>query len=97
MPAGSLQFSLNHSNSWAPLTMASVALPLYSTPTTVMMQLGSMFQHGNSVGAAFVLLTIGAGAQPGNRGVGLENVRRTRNRSLVGLTLRNRARRRFHD
>lgn len=65
LPMGCLQFSLNHSNPWAPLTMASIALPLYSTPTTVMMQLGSMFQHGNSVGAAFVLLTIGAGTNLG--------------------------------
>ena len=65
MPMGTLQFSLNHGNPRAPLTMASIALPLYSTPTTVMMQLGSMFQHGNSVGAAFVLLTIGAGTNLG--------------------------------
>ncbi len=65
MPSGSLQFALNHGNARAPLTMASIALPLYSTPTVVMMQIGSMFQHGNSVGAAFVLLVIGAGVNLG--------------------------------
>jgi uncharacterized protein len=65
LPRGSLQNSLNHSNPWAPLIMATVAPLIYVTPTTVMMQLGSMFNHGNSVGAAFALLILGAGVNAG--------------------------------
>jgi uncharacterized membrane protein YraQ (UPF0718 family) len=65
LPRGCLQSSLNHSNPWAPLVMAIVAPLVYVTPTNVMMQLGSMFNHGNSVGAAFALLTIGAGVNTG--------------------------------
>jgi hypothetical protein len=42
-----------------------VAIPAYATPLTAMSQLGSMFQHANSVGAAFVLLTLGAGINLG--------------------------------
>ena len=41
--------------------MTAVALPAYATPMLAMSQLGMMFQHGNSVGAAFVLLAFGAG------------------------------------
>ncbi len=65
LPRGCLASSLNHSNPWAPLVMATVAPLIYVTPTNVMMQLGSMFNHGNSVGAAFALLTIGAGVNAG--------------------------------
>ena len=65
LPRGCLQSSLNHSNPWAPLVMAVVGPLIYVTPTNVMMQLGSMFNHGNSVGAAFALLTIGAGVNAG--------------------------------
>jgi hypothetical protein len=42
-----------------------VAIPAYATPLVAMSQLGSMFQHANSVGAAFVLLTLGAGINLG--------------------------------
>jgi hypothetical protein len=45
--------------------MAGVAIPAYASPMTAMAQLGSMFQHANSVGAAFVLLTLGAGINLG--------------------------------
>ena len=65
LPHGCLATSLNHSNRWAPLVMATVAPLLYVTPTNAMMQLGSMFNHGNSIGAAFALLTIGAGVNAG--------------------------------
>lgn len=65
LPAGSLQTVLAHDDAAAPLLMTAVALPAYATPMTVMGQLGSMFQHGNSVGAAFVLLTFGAGMNLG--------------------------------
>jgi uncharacterized membrane protein YraQ (UPF0718 family) len=65
LPAGSLQNRMNHGNPWAPLLMTVVAIPAYATPMTVIGQLGSMFKHGNSVGAAFVLLAFGAGLNLG--------------------------------
>jgi uncharacterized membrane protein YraQ (UPF0718 family) len=65
LPAGALQRSMAHENVLSPLVMTGVAIPAYATPMTVMSQLGSMFQHGNSVGAAFILLTFGAGMNLG--------------------------------
>jgi uncharacterized protein len=65
LPLGSLQHSVQHDNPWAPLIMLGVSIPAFAPPMTVMGQLGSMFQHGNSVGAAFVLLTLGAGLHLG--------------------------------
>jgi len=49
----------------APPLMAVVGTPAFLTPTDAMMQIGSMFDHGNSVGAAFVLLSVGAGLNLG--------------------------------
>jgi uncharacterized membrane protein YraQ (UPF0718 family) len=65
LPPGSLQSTMEHTNHFAPLAMAGVAIPAYASPMTAMAQLGSMFQHANSVGAAFVLLTLGAGVNLG--------------------------------
>lgn len=65
LPPGSLQRSANHDRPLAPLVMTTVALPAYATPMLAMSQLGMMFQHGNSVGAAFVLLVLGAGMNLG--------------------------------
>lgn len=65
LPAGSLQRTMAHDNPWSPLLMTVIALPAYATPMTAMGQLGSMFQHGNSIGAAFILLTFGAGMNIG--------------------------------
>lgn len=62
---GSLQSDMGHDNAYAPLIMTAVALPAYASPMTAMGQLGSMFQHGNSVGAAFILLSFGAGMNLG--------------------------------
>ena len=42
-----------------------MAVPAYTPPLMAMSQIGSMFQHANSVGAAFVLLTLGAGINLG--------------------------------
>lgn len=61
LPKASFQSSVNADNPWAPLLMTFVAVPAYATPMLAMSQLGSMFQHGNSVGAAFALLILGAG------------------------------------
>ena len=65
LPLGSLQQAAEHHDPWAPLFMAAVAVPAYATPMTAMVQLASMFQHGNSVGAALALLALGAGANLG--------------------------------
>jgi uncharacterized membrane protein YraQ (UPF0718 family) len=65
LPAGSLQRTMAHDNPWSPLLMTAIAIPAYATPMTAMGQLGSMFQHGNSIGAAFILLTFGAGMNLG--------------------------------
>jgi uncharacterized membrane protein YraQ (UPF0718 family) len=65
LPRGSLQTTIEHTNPYAPLAMTAVAIPAYATPLVAMSQLGSMFQHANAVGAAFVLLTLGAGINLG--------------------------------
>ena len=65
LPYGILGGTMSHDNRWAPLIMTGVALPAYATPMVAMGQLGSMFQHGNSVGAAFILLCFGAGMNVG--------------------------------
>ena len=56
---------MEHTNPYAPLAMTLVAVPAYTPPLMAMSQIGSMFQHANSVGAAFVLLTLGAGINLG--------------------------------
>lgn len=61
----SLTSTMAHGDPTAPLLMLAIAIPAYATPLDVMMQVGSMFVHGNSVGAAFVLLSLGAGANLG--------------------------------
>lgn len=65
LPHGVLQTRAEHDDLFAPAFMALVAVPLYAAPMTVMMQLASMFQHGNSIGAAFSLLVLGAGLNLG--------------------------------
>ncbi len=65
LPSGSLGDRMEQNNPTAALEMTLVALPAYATPMLAMSQLGSMFQHGNSISAAFVLLTFGAGANLG--------------------------------
>lgn len=65
LPAGSLQASAETGDLRAPLVMTLVAIPAYATPMDAMTQVASMFQHGNSVGAAFALLVLGAGANLG--------------------------------
>jgi len=65
IPPGALQHAMNGDNPLAPLTMTAVAVPVYATPMQAMGQLGMMFQHANSPGAAFVLLVLGAGMNLG--------------------------------
>jgi uncharacterized membrane protein YraQ (UPF0718 family) len=65
LPMGYLQTAAEHDDPWAPLFMSGIAIPAYATPMLAMSQLGSMFAHGNSVGAAFALLALGAGMNLG--------------------------------
>jgi uncharacterized membrane protein YraQ (UPF0718 family) len=65
LPQAALQRTMSHTDPWAPLLMAAIAVPAYATPLMAMSQLAAMFQHGNSVGAAFTLLTLGAGTNLG--------------------------------
>ncbi len=61
LPHGALQSSVEQLDPLAPLKMALVAVPVYATPMLAMSQLGMMFEHGNSPGAAFCLLLLGTG------------------------------------
>ncbi len=65
LPKGCLQSQVERDNIFAPIVMAVMATPIYSTPLLAMSQIGGMFQHGNSIGAAFTLLILGAGANIG--------------------------------
>ena len=65
LPHGYLQHAVNRDQPFAPIVVAAVATPIYSTPLLAMSQIGGMFQHGNSIGAAFSLLILGAGVNIG--------------------------------
>jgi len=65
LPHGFLQNQVERDNILAPITVAIVATPIHSTPLLAMSQIGGMFQHGNSIGAAFSMLILGAGANIG--------------------------------
>ena len=68
LPWGAMQHGVNRDDWWAPARMIYVAIPAYATPMLIMSQLGMMFQHANSPGAAFVLLVLGAGMNFGTIG-----------------------------
>lgn len=61
LPHGALQSSVEQNDPLAPALMTLVAIPIYATPMLAMSQLGMMFAHGNSPGAAFSLLILGTG------------------------------------
>lgn len=65
LPKGCLGSALAAGDWRAPLQMTAVAIPIYATPLTVMQQIGSMFTHGNSIAAAYVLLSLGTGTNLG--------------------------------
>jgi uncharacterized protein len=65
IPFGALQHAMSHSDPVAPLFMTAIALPAYNAPLQGMMKLGLMFEHGNSVGAAFSLFELGIGVNLG--------------------------------
>ncbi len=61
LPYGALQNSFETNDILAPGRMTFLAIPIYATPMITMSQLGMMFQHGNSPGAALALLLLGTG------------------------------------
>lgn len=65
LPHGFLQNQVERDNIFAPIIVAIAATPVHSTPLLAMSQIGGMFQHGNSIGAAFSMLVLGAGANIG--------------------------------
>jgi uncharacterized protein len=87
LPPGSLQSTMEHTNRYSPLAMTVVAIPAYTPPLMAMSQIGSMFQHANSVGAAFVLLTLGAGINLGLIGWVFRNYGARRGLTWLGILL----------
>jgi uncharacterized membrane protein YraQ (UPF0718 family) len=65
LPHGCLSTTMRHDEPLSPALMAALALPLYVGPLQGMMRLGLMFEHGNSVGAAFALFELGIGLNLG--------------------------------
>jgi uncharacterized membrane protein YraQ (UPF0718 family) len=65
LPFGCLGTTMRHDNWISPLLMGALALPIYLGPLQGMMRLGLMFEHGNSVGAAFALFELGIGLNLG--------------------------------
>lgn len=65
LPFGCLSTTMKHADPLAPLLMTGIAVPLYTGPLQGMMRLGLMFEHGNSVGAAFALFELGIGVNAG--------------------------------
>jgi hypothetical protein len=61
IPNGSLQRTMQHTDRSSPVLMAAIAVPVFSSPLPGMMKIGLMFDHGNSVAAAFVLFSLGVG------------------------------------
>ncbi len=81
LPHGALQTGLTRDNPLAPVIMGVIAIPVYVTPTEVMMHFGHIVNDGYSLGAAFSLIVLGAGAN-----VGVANwVRRDYGLKALGL------------
>jgi uncharacterized membrane protein YraQ (UPF0718 family) len=65
LPAGSLEKTMQRSDPFSPVMMTAIGSLVYMGPLPGMMRIGAMFEHGNSVGAAFVLLVLGIGVNLG--------------------------------
>ncbi len=65
LPFGILQSTMRHDDALSPLLMTGIAIPAYVSPIKAMMIVHLMFEHGNSVGASFLALVLGAGANLG--------------------------------
>jgi uncharacterized protein len=61
LPHGALQSEVEQLDPLAPVKMSVVSIFVYATPMLTMSQLGMMFDHANSPGAAFCLLLLGTG------------------------------------
>lgn len=61
IPFGALSTTMRHEDWHSPLLMLLIGFPVYSGVLPGMMRLGLMFDHGNSVGAGFVLFELGVG------------------------------------
>jgi len=61
LPFSALQASFEMDDPFAPARMTLLAIPVYATPMVAMGQLGMMFVHSNSPGAALALLLLGTG------------------------------------
>src|SRR5581483_7152652 len=59
LPHGCLGMTMRHDDWKSPVLMTAIATLAYSGPLPGMMRLGLMFEHGNSVGAAFALFELG--------------------------------------
>ncbi|MEZ6143169.1 MAG: permease [Zavarzinella sp.] len=55
IPHGQMGRTMRHDDPFSPLLMMGLGLPIYSGVLPGMMRIGLMFEHGNSVGASFVL------------------------------------------
>ena len=65
IPFGDLQMAFEQDDRLAPARMTALAIPVYATPMLAMTQLGMMFSHANSPGAALALLMLGTGINLG--------------------------------
>lgn len=65
IPHGALGTSMRHDDPTSPLLMALVGVPAYSGVLPGTMRIGLMFEHGNSVGASWVLFELGVGLNVG--------------------------------
>jgi uncharacterized membrane protein YraQ (UPF0718 family) len=65
LPSGCLQRAAGQSDPFAPVTMAGISTLAYITPMMAIVQIASMFQHGNSIAASFTLLVLGTGVNLG--------------------------------
>lgn len=61
IPFGALETTMKHDDPMSPVIMSGVATPAYISPMRAMMQMGLLFEHGNSVGAGLTLLILGTG------------------------------------
>ena len=65
LPYGLLQKGLTPDNPWSSIVMTGVSIPAYITPFESMMQFQLVVRDGYSIGAAFAIIFIGAGASVG--------------------------------
>jgi len=65
IPHGALSLTMRHDQWHSPLIMLLLGIPAYSGVLPGMMRVGLIFDHGNSVGAAYILFEMGVGMNLG--------------------------------